>query len=330
MPVKFTFTVLSGFILSGLIYGLNEMSAHHWLSAARPRTLPLALASVFCGVLLARLQAGGGWAVAVLSAATAVVLQVFSNLANDYGDACNGADSAGKQPPRMVGAGFIGKAAMKKALVLTALLACALGTALLACALPQIGAAGTGAWVVWLLLGALALVAAFTYTAGAKPYGYAGWGDLSVLLFFGWLGVLGSAYLQSGMFLGEWLLPATALGLWSSMVLNLNNMRDLESDKAAGKITVAVRLGPVRALYYHAVLSLAAAALWAVWLALHFNGAGYACLNMVLAGCSAVHLYRVSGVGEAAVFDRLLPRWSITVCGWVALLWLAARYGRLV
>ncbi len=182
----------------------------------------MAAASTLCGGLVAKSADALDGTVLALCTATALALQVFSDFANDYGDTRHGADSPLRQGPvRMVASGRISQSRMRAGLVLAALFCCALGIALLAAALPAVAATEPAVWLLWLLLGAAAIAAAFGYTAGRKPYGYHGWGDFSVLLFFGWLGVLGSAWLQSGQLHPSALLPATALGLWCSMVLNL-------------------------------------------------------------------------------------------------------------
>ena len=295
------------------------MALRHWLLAARPHTLPLATASALCGGVSAALYGRQNGLILGLCVLTAVLLQIFSNLANDYGDACHGADSPLRRgPERMVSTGRIGRTSMKRGLAVSALLCCLSGAVLIACALPDSGAAGR---LLWLLMGAAAVTAAFTYTAGRKPYGYSGWGDVSVLVFFGWLGVLGSEYLQTGR-LNAWSwLPATALGLWCSMVLNLNNMRDITADAAAGKATIAVRLGLRRAKRYHAVLLAAACALWAVWTLRHFPAASAGRLNAFLAAISFIHLYSFKKAPSSAEIGRLLPQWSITILAWVLLLW---------
>ncbi|MFC3875429.1 1,4-dihydroxy-2-naphthoate octaprenyltransferase [Neisseria musculi] len=304
------------------------MSVHNWLAAVRLRTLPLAAASVLCGVLTAALQHRSSFTVSALCLLTALSLQILSNLANDYGDARHGADTAARKgPSRMVGSGRISPATMICAVRLTAAVSCLLGIALLAVALPAISAAQPQSWLLWLLIGAAAVAAAFAYTAGKKPYGYMGLGDFAVLVFFGWLGVLGTEYLHTGRLNAASWLPATALGLWCVMVLNINNMRDIDSDRRAGKNTVAVRLGLRRAKIYHTVLLAAAAAAWALWLPLYFNGS-LLLLNAVLPAVSLVHLNLLKKSQSSSELDKLLPQWSITVLLWILLLWLAApHYG---
>jgi 1,4-dihydroxy-2-naphthoate octaprenyltransferase len=136
---------------------------------------------------------------------------------------------------------------------------------------------GSGAlslFVLFVLLGAAAMAAAITYTAGWKPYGYAGLGDLAVLIFFGWVGVIGSFYLQAQRFDWPLLLPATSSGLLTVAVLNVNNIRDIESDRSAGKLSLPVRLGPHRARLYHWGLLIIAFLCASVFVLLEFRGYG--------------------------------------------------------
>ena len=297
---------------------MNTPALRYWLAASRLRTLPLAAASILCGGYLALVQGNFRPGILLLCLATAVALQIFSNLANDYGDAQNGADHNGRQgPARMVASGRLSAAAMRRALLIMALLCCLLGILLLSTAL-SFSAIG---WLFWLAVGAACILAAYRYTAGSQPYGYAGWGDAAVCLFFGWVGVLGSAYLQTGDFEASALLPATALGLWCSMVLNLNNMRDIRSDLAAGKLTVAARLGLPLAIHYHHVLALSAAALWTIWLII--LPATPLWPHFVLWLLTGFHLFQVRQVNGYA-FDPLLPRWSLSILLWSVLLCFSA------
>lgn len=244
-----------------------------WLESLRLRTLPLALASIVTGTSIAFWQHAFKPGVALLALLTAAMLQILSNLANDYGDAVKGSDTEERIGPlRGMQKGAITQPQMKRALMLTVLLTVISGIALIAvaCEKPEdvLG---------FLVLGLLAIVAAITYTVGTRPYGYMGLGDISVLIFFGWLSVAGTYYLQAGVFNSVVMLPATACGLLAVAVLNINNLRDIENDAKNGKNTLAVRLGPVWARYYHAallagaVLCLALFALlylksWAGWL----------------------------------------------------------------
>lgn len=246
--------------------------AHIWIEAMRPRTLPLALASIILGGFLAAAAGSLRWDVVILAGLTAVLLQSLSNLANDYGDSVHGADHVERVgPKRSVQTGAISAAAMKRAVVLFALLSVGSGLALIWLAL--------GTAVLWLflgfgLLGGAAVWAAINYTAGSNPYGYAGLGDLFVLIFFGWVGVMGTYFLQAQQF--DWLLmlPATSCGMLAVAVLNVNNIRDIETDAQAGKISIPVRLGPEQARVYHWILLATAVFTAILYVILKGNGWG--------------------------------------------------------
>ncbi|CAM3427112.1 1,4-dihydroxy-2-naphthoate octaprenyltransferase [Xenorhabdus nematophila ATCC 19061] len=221
-----------------------------WLESLRPKTLPLAVAAVVTGSALASWAGHFKWSVALLALLTSAMLQILSNLANDYGDVAKGSDTEKRiGPMRGMQKDLITAKQMKNALKVTVLLACLSGIALIivACNSPS-------DIVGFFLLGLLAIVAAITYTVGTRPYGYMGLGDISVLIFFGWLSVIGTYYLQAHGFSLSTILPATACGLLSVAVLNINNLRDIENDRQNGKNTLAVRLGGKKARYYHAIL----------------------------------------------------------------------------
>jgi len=224
-----------------------------WLKAFRLRTLPLALTSIGMGAILATMYQRFNLSVFILSILTTIFLQVLSNIANDYGDSVSGVDSNEREgPSRMVQAGEISKSAMKKAIFLFVVLSLLSGMSLLYVAFFQ--NQSENAWKYFLSflgIGLLSIVAAIAYTVGKRPYGYMGLGDLSVLMFFGWVGVMGSFFLHTLTFEWDLLLPATSCGLFSVAVLNVNNIRDIESDKKAGKNSIPVRLGKEKAVLYH-------------------------------------------------------------------------------
>jgi len=221
-----------------------------WLESLRPRTLPLAFASIVVGSALAWWQGVYDPLVAFLALLTAGLLQILSNLANDYGDAVKGSDKPDRiGPMRGMQKGVITQAQMKRALIITVVLICLSGLALV-----WVACRTFSDFLGFLLLGLLSIIAAITYTVGTRPYGYLGLGDISVLIFFGWLSVMGTWYLQAHTLIPAIFLPATACGLLATAVLNINNLRDIDSDRVNGKNTLAVRLGPTRARRYHAVL----------------------------------------------------------------------------
>lgn len=225
-----------------------------WLESLRPKTLPLAFAAIVVGTVLAWWQGHFDPLVAVLSLITAGLLQILSNLANDYGDAVKGSDKPDRIGPlRGMQKGVITLAQMKRALIVTVILSCLSGLALVTAAYQTMAD-----FIGFLALGGLSILAAITYTVGRRPYGYLGLGDVSVLIFFGWLSVMGSWYLQAHTLEPAIFLPATACGLLATAVLNINNLRDINSDRQNGKITLVVRLGPVNARRYHAALLMGA------------------------------------------------------------------------
>lgn len=222
-----------------------------WLEAFRLRTLPLALASIGMGAFLAASSGYFEWSIFALCALTTIFLQVLSNLANDYGDSIHGADSAERTgPQRAVQSGAISQKAMLGAIIIFALLSLASGIGLI---LQAFGGIGQSFWY-FLGLGGVSILAAITYTAGRKPYGYAGLGDISVLIFFGFVAVLGSAYLYEQKLEWTYILPALSVGLFSVGVLNVNNIRDIASDEKAGKKSLPVRIGRKAAVQYHIAL----------------------------------------------------------------------------
>lgn len=220
-----------------------------WISAARLRTLPLALSSIFMGTFLAiRANKFGFW-IFLFACLTTILLQVLSNFANDYGDFKNGADLKERiGPKRAVQSGEISSKQMMKGILIVAFLSFFSGLILL-----YISFDGFFSLIFWKFvgIGILCIVAAFTYTAGKRPYGYIGLGDVSVFIFFGIVGVMGSYFLFTKNIDLEIILPAVFCGLLATGVLNLNNIRDIVSDKAAGKITIPVRLGRKKAIIYH-------------------------------------------------------------------------------
>lgn len=222
-----------------------------WIEALRPRTLPLALSSIAMGSFLAAAYDSFSWMIFVLAILTTAFLQMLSNLANDYGDYKHGADSdSRKGPARMTFSGKISVEAMRRAINIFAGLCLVSGCLLLIVAFQD----NWDAVLPFFVLGIFSILAALAYTMGVKPYGYRGLGDISVLIFFGLVGVGGSFYLYTHQWDSNILLPALSCGLFSVAVLNINNIRDIESDREAGKISIPVRIGRKNAIIYHWVL----------------------------------------------------------------------------
>lgn len=237
-----------------------------WILAARPRTLPAAIAPVLVATALAHRVGGFDPGPASICLAFALLLQIATNFANDYYDFKKGADTEARLgPTRAVAAGLIQPEVMKKATGLTFLAALAAGSMLI----PY------GGW--WLLpVGISCLVCGYAYTAGPFPLAYVGLGEVFVLLFFGGVAVCFTFFVQTGYFSGEALLLATGIGSLSAGLLVVNNHRDIETDRLARKRTLAVRFGPGFSLWEFRILLLWAFAvclflahlLCAVWILL--------------------------------------------------------------
>ena len=278
-----------------------------WLSAFRLRTLPLALASIGMGTFLAASFESMQPKVFLLSALTTIFLQILSNLANDYGDSIHGADSISRKgPQRAVQSGQISSKAMYVAIILFVFLSFTSGVWLLIEA--------TNSWQtfgLFLILGILAIVASITYTAGSNPYGYIGLGDISVLIFFGWVAVLGTFYLHT-QFIDWWIiLPASSCGFFATAVLNLNNIRDIESDKLAGKNSLPVRMGKSSAIKYHWFLLIAGIVSAVAYVGFNFQNASQF-LFLIVLPLLFVNGKAVYEKTDASLLDPYLKQMALT------------------
>ncbi len=229
-----------------------------WIKAARLRTLPLSISGIIMGSFIARwklLQNGETWDWTIFALALLVTLlyQVLSNYANDYGDGVKGTDKnrIGEAEQRAVASGKISASQMRNAVILFALLSLVTTFYLLYKAFfPNF----INEFYTFIGLGVACILAAIGYTVGKKPYGYLGLGDIMVFIFFGLVSVCGSYFLFTKSFDWDILLPASAIGLLSAAVLNLNNMRDIENDEKSGKKTLALRLGFKNAMIYEMII----------------------------------------------------------------------------
>ncbi|MGE5426647.1 MAG: 1,4-dihydroxy-2-naphthoate polyprenyltransferase [Methylococcaceae bacterium] len=220
-----------------------------WIKAARLRTLPLAMSGILMGSFLALMAGDFNARVTILAIVTALFIQIFSNFANDYGDSQKGTDNQHRVGPRRtVQSGEITPVQMKTGMAVMIALSLAFGIWLIA-----EGTKGLDlrSFMLFLAFGIAALIAAYRYTAGSNPYGYAGLGDIAVFLFFGILPVVGTYFLNTHTVSVGVILPAISIGLFSTGVLNLNNMRDIENDRNSGKKTMVVRMGSARSRDYH-------------------------------------------------------------------------------
>jgi len=229
-----------------------------WIKAARLRTLPLSLSGIIMGAFIAkwRLYDEGGiwdWKIFALALLVTLLYQILSNYANDYGDGIKGTDAkrATEAESRAVASGRITAKQMRNAVILFSILSFIATVALLYVAfIPKY----MNEFYIFIGLGVASILAAIGYTVGKKPYGYMGLGDLFVFIFFGLVSVCGSYFLFTKTFSWDMLLPGTAIGMMSMAVLNLNNMRDIESDRLSGKNSFALRIGFKNAMIYEMVL----------------------------------------------------------------------------
>ncbi len=227
---------------------------NRWIEAARPRTLPLAISSILLGNFLAYAAGKFSFLTAILAILTTLLLQILSNFANDLGDSKNGIDNKNRKVAlRAVQTGKITPSEMKNAVIFTAIISFISGLSLLYFSLQQ---AKPQTIITFISMGILAILAAIAYTVGKKPYGYIGLGDVSVFLFFGWVGTFGNYYLQTEILNYYILIPASGCGFLSVAVLNLNNLRDLENDQKTGKRSIPVRIGKLYGFYYQKTIML--------------------------------------------------------------------------
>lgn len=223
-----------------------------WVKAARPRTLPLSISGILVGTALADFYGSVNYMVFVLALLTTIGFQITSNFANDYGDGVKGTDNEKRiGPARVIQSGLITPKTLKRGIIISVLICFFLVVCLLYVAF---GIDYLLYSILFLFLGCLSIWAALKYTIGESAYGYNGLGDIFVFIFFGLVGVLGCMFLYIKEIPILSILPAITVGFLSVGVLNLNNLRDHESDREAGKNTIIVKIGFLYGKYYHYTL----------------------------------------------------------------------------
>ena len=215
-----------------------------WIAGARPRTLPAAIAPVLIGTALINIDGEKiNWANALLALGVGLLLQIAVNYSNDYSDGIRGTDEARVGPVRLVASGLKSAGAVKNAAIASYLLAALCGLFLSLRTSPLL-----------IIVGAIAIIAGWKYTGGKNPYGYSGFGEISVFVFFGLVATMGSYFAQSQEITWRALLLAIPMGALSCTILGLNNLRDRPKDQLVGKLTLAVRLGDAGARKFLIVL----------------------------------------------------------------------------
>lgn len=280
-------------------------SLAQWISGARPRTLPNAVAPVIAGTGAAAWLGSAVWWKALLALAVSLALIIGVNYANDYSDGIRGTDDVRSGPMRLVGS----KAASPRAVLTAAIVSLLIG-ALAGLCLAVVSAP-------WLIaVGAVCIAGAWLYTGGKKPYGYRGLGEVAVFVFFGLVAVLGTQYTQALRVDWVGLALAVGIGSLSSAVLVANNLRDIPTDADSGKITLAVRLGDARTrLLFQALVALAVALTFVLMLATPWCAVGLLALPLAFKAVAPVR----GGLGGAALIPVLqftgltMLVWSIAV-----------------
>ena len=288
----------------------------HWIQAARLRTLPLSVSGIIVGSAYAHYQGYSDWRIVVLALLTTLGLQVLSNYANDYGDGVKGTDANRIGEKRLVAAGVITAEQMKKAVIITAILTFIIALLLIYIAF---GKENFALSLIFILLGIGSIGAAIKYTVGKSAYGYSGYGDVFVFIFFGLVSVVGSNFLFTHFIDWKLFLPATAIGLLSVAVLNLNNMRDIENDKIAGKNTLVVKMGLENSKKYHEFLILTPFVLMILF-SLVLKLSFYAMILVIF--ILAIHLKTVKKSNKYEDFDPELKKVALSTFALSILFWL--------
>lgn len=267
------------------------MKIKYYIASFRLRTLPLSLSGIFLGSLLAGANGFFQTLPFVLAVITTLCLQILSNLANEWGDLQKGTDNADRLGPiRSIQSGALSLLEFKRTIIVFVCLSVVSGAALIYTAFVSLF---TTNGMIMLALGAASIVAAIKYTVGKGAYGYHGLGDIFVFLFFGLLSVAGSYFLLAHQIPADIFLPAAAIGLLSTAVLNLNNMRDIENDRISGKRTIPVMIGLRKARIYHFVLIIAAIGCMSLYTARQASwGCGY--IYLLTTSLFIIHLRQVA------------------------------------
>ena len=279
----------------------------YWIQAARLRTLPLSISGILVGSAYAYYQNKFELIVFVLALCTTLSFQILSNFANDYGDGIKGTDANRIGEKRLVASGEITSHQMKSAIIINAIIAFFLALALIYFAFGQENFVYS---VTFLVLGLASIAAAIKYTVGNNAYGYSGFGDVFVFVFFGLVAVVGSNFLYSKSIDIILFLPATAFGMLSTAVLNLNNMRDIENDKIANKNTLVVKFGMKWAKQYQGVLMVFSVIIvWFFLILLRLN----TILILPFILFAATILQKINKVEKSSDFDPFLKKVALFV-----------------
>ena len=287
---------------------MKKFLFYNWLKAARPKTIPLSISGILVGSSFSIYQGFFDSIIFILAIVTAVCFQVLSNFANDYGDGLKGTDNHRIGPERVVASGLITLSQIKRAIIVTSVFSLGFSLTLIFYvfddSLLNIS--------IFIGLSLCSIIAAITYTVGKTPYGYYGFGDLFVFIFFGLISVVGSNFLYTKFFDHSVILLAIIIGLLCTAVLNINNIRDIENDRNSSKRTIPVQIGFKFSKYYHFFIIALSIFLLFIWLA-EFNYSS----NFIFIAFSFLillrHIYKVVRSKFPADFKPLLTELAISV-----------------
>lgn len=279
------------------------------IEAARPRTLPLSVSGIIVGSAIAFAEGFFNPYILILSLITTIGLQILSNFANDYGDGVKGTDNADRVGPiRALQSGIISAKEMLSAMIVTTIFTLIVAITLI---FISFGSEQILFSLLFFVLGLFAVAAAIKYTVGNSAYGYHGYGDLFVFIFFGLVSVIGSYFLYTKKLEWDVILPAISVGLLSVGVLNLNNMRDFQSDAKSNKNTMVVKLGITKAKRYHSLIL--TVALIAAMLFLLLNYQQWTNTIFIISFIPIIlHLKRVRSIRQEQLLDPELKKLSLS------------------
>ncbi len=281
-----------------------------WINAARLRTLPLSVSGILIGTALANFYGEGNNFIFILALLTAIGLQITSNFANDYGDGVKGTDNEERiGPKRVLQSGLLSRRELKRGIIVSIIINIILVVTVVYL---SFGLQNIEYILLFIALGGLSIWAAIKYTVGSSAYGYRGLGDVFVFVFFGLLAVVGSMFLYTKQITAMSILPAISIGVLSTAVLNLNNLRDHDSDKNAYKNTLVVRMGYANGIIYHTILIIIGIVSMLAFVIL--NLACYAQLvPLVVFIPILLHLGRVHKLENPSLLDPELKKLALSI-----------------
>lgn len=281
-----------------------------WINAARLRTLPLSVSGVLVGTALANFYGEGNNFVFILALLTAIGFQITSNFANDYGDGVKGTDNEERiGPKRALQSGILTRKELKRGIIISIIINILL---VFAVVYLSFGLENIEYFFLFMALGGLSIWAAIKYTIGSSAYGYRGFGDVFVFIFFGLLAVLGSMFLYTNNITFMSILPAISIGVLSTGVLNLNNLRDHDSDKNANKNTLVVQMGYTNGIKYHTILLLVGLLSIMAFIILNFR-CYVQLMPLVVFFPILFHLKRVYRTEKPTLLDPELKKLAVSI-----------------